>query len=118
MRVRLNRIIDWLLTPVSRAYVAPLFVLICFVGGGAWKLTASDEHSACIIQARGLPAGHELAASMADIHALLTLPPTSTAQRLAAKNTPANVTAIIADLNMHLAKYSAAEDKQPAHRSC
>jgi hypothetical protein len=79
---------------------------------------SNDEYNTCVIQARGLPAGHELAASMTDIHRLLTLTPTSEAQRLAAKNTPPAVFAIVFDLNAHLARYQADEREQPQTRKC
>lgn len=77
-----------------------------------------DEHRTCVIQRRGLPAGHALAVSMGDIYKLLTLKPTSQAQRLAARITPSNVKAIIADLDSHLARYEKREAKQPHTRSC
>lgn len=79
---------------------------------------ATDEHSTCVIQARGLPASHELAASMADIHALLTLSPRSKAQRLAARQTPPYVRKLVADLNTHLGGYQRREAKQPQSRRC
>lgn len=120
-----NRALRWLLAPVSRVYVGVLFVIVCFVAGWAWKeLTATsdratrDEHSSCVIQARGLPAGHELAASMRDIHMLLTFPPTSAAERRAARNVPPGVLRIERDLAGHLSRYSKAESKQPATRHC
>lgn len=77
------------------------------------KLTArvaNDEFDTCVIQRRGLPAGHELAASMSEIHALLTLPsPTPP---------PPPVAAILSSLNGHLATYLTIEAKQPRSRSC
>lgn len=79
---------------------------------------ARDEHRTCVIQRRGLPAGHQLAASMIDIHKLLTLPPASAAQQLAAQNTPPAVRAIVSDLNRHLTKYTSREAKQPQTRRC
>lgn len=115
---RRQRVLGWLLAPVSRAYVIVLFLLVCGVAGGAWELVSHDEHSACVIQARGLPAGHELAQSMRGIHMLLTLPATSEAERLAAANTPPEVRRIERRLTMHLAAYLKAEDAQPATRHC
>lgn len=79
---------------------------------------SSDEHATCIIQARGLPASHELAASMRDIHTLLTLRPQSRAQKLAAESTPSSVKVLLADLDLHLSRYQSAEAKQPATRTC
>lgn len=81
------------------------------------KLSA-DEARTCQIQARGLPAGHELSAAMVDIYALLTVRPTSRAQRLAAKNETPHVKALVADLTAHLAKYKAAEASEPHGRTC
>lgn len=71
-----------------------------------------DEHQACVIQARGLPAGHQLAATMRDIHTLLTLPPR------AGHRTPPAIQVILVDLDAHLAAYDRLEAKQPATRTC
>lgn len=79
---------------------------------------ANDEQQTCTIQARGLPAGHELAASMADIHKLLTLRPTTPAERAAAKRTPPTVRAVLRDLDQHLARYQRDEHHQPQSRRC
>jgi hypothetical protein len=105
--------------------VAILFLSICLLFGliamGFGRLTdriSDDEHSTCKIQAQGLPAGHELAVAMRDIHILLTLKPESEAQKLAALNMPADVKIILADLNMHLALYQTYESMQPQTRQC
>lgn len=108
----------WLMEPAPRGWVAVLFVMLVAAAGAAAYRIVHDEHATCTIQARGLPAGHELATSMADIHALLTIKPTSKAQKLAAKQTPAATLAIVSDLNMHLAKYQTLEAGQPKSRSC
>jgi hypothetical protein len=72
-----------------------------------------DEDATCLIQARGLPAGHQLAATMRDIHTILTLPPTP-----GAAPTPPAVSELITDLNQHLSAYLKAEKQQPQERSC
>lgn len=71
---------------------------------------ARDEHKTCLIQQRGLPAGHDLAAAMADIHGLLTLPSTQTP--------PPAVAVIVADLNGELSAYLKLEGQQPPSRRC
>lgn len=71
---------------------------------------ATDEHNTCVIQARGLPAGHDLAAAMADIHELLLLP--------SPQRPPPVVAVIIADLNGQLSAYLTLESRQPASRAC
>lgn len=83
-----------------------------------WNRITSDEHSTCLIQARGLPAGHELAASMLDIHMLLTAPPTTPAERRAVAERPQSITRIVRSLDDHLAAYLAAESRQPGGRRC
>lgn len=82
------------------------------------SLLKAQAHRSCLIQKRGLPAGHELAASMADIHKLLTAPPTTPAQRVRAAQTPQPVLQIVADLNRHLARYQNLEARQPQSRRC
>lgn len=77
------------------------------------RRVVNDEHQTCIIQARGLPAGHQLAASMKVIYVLLTLPPSPTA-----KATPAPIERLILALDHHLALYLHAESKQPPTRNC
>jgi hypothetical protein len=79
---------------------------------------SNDEARTCQIQARGLPAGHDLQAAMVDIYALLTIPPSTKAQRLAAAQEPAHVKAIVNALTAHLAEYKAAEATQPHGRIC
>lgn len=71
---------------------------------------AHDERQTCVIQARGLPAGHDLAAAMADIHELLLLP--------SSQQPPPVVAVIIADLNGQLSAYLTLESHQPASRTC
>lgn len=72
-----------------------------------------DEHATCKIQARGLPVSHQLAATMAGIHKLLTLPPSPDAPP-----TPPRIKRLLNGLNGHLAAYQKAEAKQPQSRSC
>lgn len=121
-------IVGWLARPSTNLRVAVLFVSVCVLFGLmaaaftdlAHRLT-NDERSTCAIQARGLPAGHELAATMADIHTLLTLPPTAAQKRQQSQVPPkllAHELHVLADLNAHLGKYSAAEAKQPETRKC
>lgn len=120
--------VGWLLRPAARVYVGVLFLGLCVLFGlfalGYEQRGAQlrrDEHNTCVIQQRGLPAGHELAASMADIHALLTFPPTPAARREQAQVPPWQLRrelAVLKDLDAHLAKYSAAEAKQPQTRRC
>lgn len=78
---------------------------------------AGDERRTCQIQAQGLPAGHQLAASMRAIHELLTIRPTA-AQRAHAALEPPAVRHALASLNRHLALYLAAEARQPVGRAC
>ena len=72
-----------------------------------------DEHQTCLIQARGLPASHDLAESMKGIHILLTLPPAPHAKRV-----PRKIETILRNLNRSLAAYQKAESHQPLTRSC
>lgn len=74
---------------------------------------SSDEHSTCLIQARGLPAGHQLSDSMADIHVLLTVPRTAHSAPV-----PPAIAKVLADLNGHLAAYTADEATLPHTRIC
>lgn len=82
------------------------------------KRLSDDEFKTCKIQSRGLPASHDLAAAMADIHSLLIQKPHTPAQRAAAQQTPPNVKRIVRDLNRNLAAYLALESKQPPGRTC
>jgi hypothetical protein len=77
------------------------------------KRVAMDEHNTCVIQARGLPAGHQLAASMKVIYVLLTLPVAPGAAK-----TPPKIERLVLDLDSHLAAYLHAEAKQPPTRTC
>lgn len=117
--------VGWLQRPASNISVATLFLGVCLVfaliSASYIRITdrvTSDEQQTCLIQSRGLPVGHQLAASLDDIHSLLTVKPTSAAQKLAAKNEPPALKAIIFDLNYHLAQYQAKEGKQPRYRNC
>lgn len=103
----------WLLEPAARIYVGLLFLMICMVIAGGWAKMSHDEHSACVIQARGLPASHQLADSLGDIHTLLTLPAPPGSPPV-----PKSITAVINDLNMHLANYQLLESGQPQSRTC
>lgn len=80
----------------------------------------SQATTSCKIQKRGLPAGHELAKSMNDIHKLLLLPRTAPDPRAPKPpfNEAFNAKWIIKDLNMHLAVYQTLESKQPKTRKC
>ena len=113
-----HRAAAWASDPVARVYVITLYVLLCAVAGGGWLKIAHDERSVCVVQRRGLPAGHHLADAMNSIHALLTLTPTTKAERLAAAETPRAVKVIEGQLTASLAAYQAAEAKQPQTRSC
>ncbi len=72
-----------------------------------------DEQQTCLIQQRGLPAGHELADVMADVHALLTYPP---AKGQPVPPLPEQWT--IVSLDRDVALYLRDEAKQPASRHC
>lgn len=113
---------------------------------GAWRAVETgnrlthDEHSTCVIQARGLPAGHQQAASWQDIHKLITLllllPPTSPARPVppadrqqviptgasGATGTTGVAQTVLrglaVDLNGHLTEYLAEEAMQPGTRHC
>jgi hypothetical protein len=80
---------------------------------------AGDEHATCVIQARGLPAGHALKNAMVDIHTLLTLPltPAQVAQRRKSPPSP-QLLGLLANLDRNLGVYAELEDKQPATRTC
>lgn len=110
--------VGWLLQPARRIWIAVLFLMLCGMFAIGWAKVTGDENRSCHIQARGLPAGHELATAMADIHALLTVKPTTPEQKAQAAHTPPATRAIIADLNQHLAKYQKLESGQPETRSC
>jgi hypothetical protein len=71
----------------------------------------------CVIQARGLPAGHELAAALSNLHSLLIVPETAAQKRAQRSETPLQ-RYLTDQLNGHLAKYQAAEASQPHSRSC
>lgn len=109
----------WLLTITGIALIAVLnSATASHQATRVAKRVATDEQTTCQIQARGLPAGHELAASMQGIYALLTLPAQSKAQKLAAKNEPESVHRVVASLDQHLAAYLKAEARQPQTRAC
>lgn len=79
---------------------------------------AADEQATCQIQARGLPAGHQLAASMHDIHRLLTARPTTRMQRQQVRAIPLPIKRIYRTLAWHLAAYQRDEAQQPHTRGC
>lgn len=103
----------------SRAVGVLIALLMVSAGFADWDVIhqgnriSNDEQQTCVIQARGLPAGHELAASMKDIHALLTFPPSP-----GSRPVPRPVRTVVNDLNQHLAKYLRDESKQPQTRAC
>lgn len=106
----------WLGKPPTNLRVSVLylftigvFVLVLFT----LTRVVRDEHSTCMIQARGLPVSHQLADAMTDIHELLTVAP-----RARSPQAPPAVLAVVGDLNMHLAKYQMLEAKQPQSRRC
>lgn len=112
--------VGWLARPASNLGVAVLFTLLCLLFGlfafefeERGNQISGIQHSACVIQARGLPAGHDLAAAMGEIHSLLTLP-----RAAGSAPTPAPVESILSALNANLAAYTALEAKQPSHRKC
>lgn len=96
-------------------YAIVVAMLVSVIVGFAYNSNRiSDQaHAGCVIQARGLPAGHELASSMADIHMLLIQP-----RRSGQPPPPPAVAAIVRDLNFHLSRYLGIEAKQPATRRC
>lgn len=112
---RLTRVSDakWWLAPVPRVYVAVLFLLLCLVAGGVWAKQSSDEHSFCVVQARGLPASHHLAAGFQDIGQLLAL---ANPQRLA--QLPARQRDLYDSLRDNSNAYARIESKQPQSRQC
>ena len=77
----------------------------------------SDEHGTCMIQARGLPAGHALVAAMADLHLLLTVS-VSHASRREMRREPRRLRGLLESLNQNLAAYTFFESKQPHRRKC
>lgn len=116
-----QKIIPWLLAPVSRAYVGVLFVLLCFVAGAGWAVVSHDENAACSIQARGLRATPFLIGYLSDLHGLTTLPADKAAKRRAAELPPKKFNEefnFLFDLNWNLSHYLAIEKGQPKHRSC
>jgi hypothetical protein len=112
--------VGWLARPASNLSVTILFLLLCGVFAAVslgyehrGAQIRHDEHAECVIQARGLPAGHDLSAAMGEIHALLMLP-----ERPGQAKPPPAVASILSALNMNLAAYTAIEAKQPAYRKC
>lgn len=103
-------------TKVLLVYVGVCTLLIAYL---TWKVLTvarqqhQDEMATCIIQAHGLPANKQLAASLKDIHILLLLP-----RAPGAKTPPIKVERLIVDLDSHLAAYQALEAKQPRTRHC
>jgi hypothetical protein len=88
---------------------------------GAAARVVADEHATCVIQKRGLPAGHALSSVIGYIHALLTLPPTPEQRAALAALPRAYVKreqAIILALNRSSALYTRLEGHQPLTRTC
>lgn len=77
-----------------------------------------DEHASCIIQARGLPAGHHLAKIMEDLYVLLTVRPSSQQKQQPRVPPTAQQLATLKGLTAELKMYSAIELKQPTTRKC
>lgn len=76
---------------------------------------ARDEHTDCVIQARGLPAGHHLAHAMGDISELLqALPPAVAGE----SRMQLHLRAIALDLRSQTHAYATIESKQPRKRTC
>lgn len=110
-------VLGWLARPPTNLSVAILFLLLCLLFGvfafeferRGNQITAVQD-GACEIQARGLPAGHDLAAAMSDLHILVTFPST--------RHVPPAAAVVLADLNGALSAYLALEAKQPASKKC
>lgn len=74
---------------------------------------SNDEHSTCIIQQRGLPAGHHLASLVSDIGMLLSLTPNNPHSTV-----PPIASQLLRDLKAQADAYSTIEQRQPATRTC
>jgi hypothetical protein len=106
---------------VTRSKALAILVIVLALSAGyadvrvfqLGKQIGGDENQTCLIQARGLPAGHYLAASMNGIHALLTLP-----RSPREPSVPPRIQRIVQALNKNLAQYQKAEASQPRSRSC
>lgn len=121
---RLRRGVAWLQRPAPRSWTFAMFVVIGalvilgsyeFAGGA--NRQAKDEHNMCLIQARGLPASHELASIIKLFYKAESLPPTA-AERRAQLHEDPRLVAINHKIKYHLARYLYYENGQPAHRSC
>jgi hypothetical protein len=85
-----------------------------------WRLP-HDEHSTCVIQARGLPASKHLANVMRDIDVFLEPPdPKNPLARTLPKAppVPAYYKPALENLRKELPAYNALEAKQPPGRTC
>lgn len=130
----------------QRVQYALMMIVALLATYAAWQARETgnrvtrDEHSTCVIQKRGLPAGHQLADAMTDIHELLSvlllLPPASPARPVSKTDrqraVPTGATGssgltgtagavlrgFAVDLNDHLSQYLAAESEQPGTRTC
>ena len=76
---------------------------------------ATDEHATCTIQARGLPASHDLAAFVSSINGLLRL--SNPARERANGATPAALR-LLATMERSSGAYTRIEAKQPRMRTC
>lgn len=107
------------------AVMVIMFLLLAGLGslGGVELLSrvSGDEHRTCLIQQRGLPAGHALANVVSDLHFLVALPLTTEAKNRLAHLSPGLRTLELAryhDLSVSAARYTQLEAKQPAGRRC
>lgn len=76
----------------------------------------ADEHQACVIQARGLPAGHHLATAVGDIAKLLQASRLQTMHP--ARGVSAQALRLLIDLEVHADAYATLESRQPGSQSC
>lgn len=107
----------------TNALMVLVVLLMASAGFADWKVLklsnnlSRDEHTSCVIEAQGLPAGHELAAVMSNLHALLIVPETARQRAAQRLETPLQ-RYLTGQLNGHLAKYQKAETTQPHTRRC
>lgn len=98
-----------------------VILLAGLIGFGAYRLLrvtsrqSSDEARTCVIQQKGLPAGHALARVIGDIHEIIGFRPV--AKSHAVPLNPEELS-VIADLNAQAALYAQLESQQPQSRSC
>lgn len=86
--------------------------------GEANRRLGHDEHATCVVQARGLPAGHHLAAAFRDINVFLQPVPGEPTPPKVIKGKYNPVYFAIINLRKELPLYNALEEAQPATRIC